>query len=210
MMQWLLDGGLSPQVRGSPSSESIAALCGGSIPAGAGEPRHHDQSRTATWVYPRRCGGARMTIREASAEIGLSPQVRGSPVMVISVPVVGGSIPAGAGEPGIDVVRRDLTGVYPRRCGGARMYSRRTGNSWGLSPQVRGSLSRAVSGGIGAGSIPAGAGEPGRAGSPSFVPKVYPRRCGGACVARPIISGRGGLSPQVRGSLPPIPINASA
>ena len=50
------------------------------------------------------------------------------------------------------------------------------------------------------GSIPAGAGEPGRADWPGDARRVYPRRCGGTDTVGEVGSAARGLSPQVRGN----------
>ena len=133
-----------------------------------------------------------------------------------------GSIPAGAGEPHRAFGRKWDGMVYPRGCGGttsesdgvptARGLSPRVrGNptvtscrpsSMGLSPRVRGNprcvpLSRGM-----AGSIPAGAGEPGTSFTLNVHRLVYPRGCGGT-VAGAVVGDRyRGLSPRVRGNPP--------
>ena len=172
--------GLSPQVRGSPFSGAGASCSGGSIPAGAGEPRSSRWSRSGRRVYPRRCGGARIIFEPDGAAPGLSPQVRGSLALWWSMGLGPGSIPAGAGEPVCGPTGQPGSGVYPRRCGGAEISSLSPSSMSGLSPQVRGSLSPVDSAGFSAGSIPAGAGEPPIRRAPKRSPGVYPRRCGGA------------------------------
>ena len=52
----------------------------------------------------------------------------------------------------------------------------------------------------GAGSIPAGAGEPANGRVWSDTATVYPRGCGGATLAFDLIAAYPGLSPRVRGS----------
>ena len=70
----------------------------------------------------------------------------------------------------------------------------------GLSPRVRGNRSPRAAGNIRRRSIPACAGEPIRAESPSDIMKVYPRVCGGTVYS--VAQGRDvlGLSPRVRGN----------
>ena len=73
--------------------------------------------------------------------------------------------------------------VYPRGCGGAQA---RAGMWWlevGLSPRVRGSHSVCDCPLSGMGSIPAGAGEPATGAARTVRAWVYPRGCGGACLA---------------------------
>ncbi len=192
--------GLSPQVRGSPHAGLAAQSPAGSIPAGAGEPKHRDRPPLDLGVYPRRCGGAPFPDATTGVPVGLSPQVRGSRVRLPPARCGDGSIPAGAGEP--STLRGTLTilRVYPRRCGGAALLASAIGISWGLSPQVRGSPVVDADFAGGAGSIPAGAGEPNALPADPGSERVYPRRCGGARAGLTLRAARRGLSPQVRGS----------
>ncbi len=91
--------GLSPRVRGShpvpfPSENRL-----GSIPAGAGEPRSCFTSLGDAGVYPRGCGGAMCEQMDKPEPVGLSPRVRGSHKIGMTLHLRPGSIPAGAGEP---------------------------------------------------------------------------------------------------------------
>ena len=139
-------------------------------------------SRCACRVYPRGCGGTPLgNVPHASAS-GLSPRVRGNHCCEARGSPVGGSIPAGAGEPGGQHGREGWGRVYPRGCGGTSIHSGMRGTATGLSPRVRGNREAARNsrralavyprgcGGtdsstrareaINEGSIPAGAGEP--------------------------------------------------
>ena len=69
---------------------------------------------------------------------GLSPRVRGNPVMRLSLPGCQGSIPACAGEPSGSHTHSSTAPVYPRVCGGTYWRARCTASSVGLSPRVRG------------------------------------------------------------------------
>ena len=111
--------GLSPRVRGSLGASAAGFGRIGSIPAGAGEPVTAANTMNGMRVYPRGCGGAGFWSLEMQDDQGLSPRVRGSPDgagclrpgMGLSPRVrgshaanapadgIGGSIPAGAGEP---------------------------------------------------------------------------------------------------------------
>ena len=91
--------GLSPRVRGSRVRMLHSMVRGGSIPAGAGEPRRWRPGRSSAWVYPRGCGGASCRCFRHESASGLSPRVRGSHTVAWQ-PLAGDrSIPAGAGEP---------------------------------------------------------------------------------------------------------------
>ena len=71
-----------------------------------------------------------------------------------------GSIPAYAGEPHLDTVRRGGSGVYPRVCGGTAGAGERDGLVEGLSPRMRGNLVTRSDTHLKFRSIPAYAGEP--------------------------------------------------
>ena len=111
-----------------------------------------------------------------------------------------GSIPACAGEPMDQARWLQMGGVDPRVCGGAGAVWAPVMLSRGRSPRVRGSQQLIVAPQVGAGSIPACAGEP--RGVQDLVERmrVDPRVCGGA--RRPGRADRWarGRSPRVRGS----------
>ena len=91
-------------------------------------------------------------------------------------------------------------GVYPRACGGTIVGIPGGKVDEGLSPRVRGNRTGRWHRRLGAGSIPARAGEPcgqPRAFSP---PRVYPRACGGTPALSLWRRGINGLSPRVRGN----------
>ena len=131
---------------------------------------------------------------------GLSPRVRGSPSGGRDRQGVGGSIPAGAGEPCGEPECWAPSGVYPRGCGGAFVCGRLQPESGGLSPRVRGSRAGGEGDELDRGSIPAGAGEPRPTCRPAISSSVYPRGCGGAPQGGVSPGGLRGLSPRVRGS----------
>ena len=153
--------------------------------------------------------------------MGLSPRVRGSQYLAFNGDASVGSIPAGAGEPVWFFLGFARSRVYPRGCGGAHGITGALVAARGLSPRVRGSLSRSrafahlrgsipagagepllgLSTGLGQGSIPAGAGEPSFAAARAARSRVYPRGCGGAALAAGAGTALWGLSPRVRGSL---------
>ena len=69
---------------------------------------------------------------------GLSPRVRGKPFFDEWAGVVGGSIPACAGEAGRRLACGVIGWVYPRVCGGSGPAIIFTSPAGGLSPRVRG------------------------------------------------------------------------
>ena len=173
------DGGLSPLVRGKPSTLIVASTLVGSIPACAGETFYLYFSASAFWVYPRLCGGNGGLQTLSVIPTGLSPLVRGKLISGVHYATASGSIPACAGETADYEAERKTLGVYPRLCGGNTSTNFRILYILGLSPLVRGKLDPyAPYFGI-VGSIPACAGE--TSSGPSFTSGfgVYPRLCGG-------------------------------
>ena len=192
--------GLSPRVRGNPSSPQLSDCREGSIPACAGEPSAQASRSQAKWVYPRVCGGTSPIPASQSLGSGLSPRVRGNQDGLSVTKTIKGSIPACAGEPTICTGRRPTRRVYPRVCGGTSS-GRADSVAWpGLSPRVRGNLAQYHRAPMSRGSIPACAGEPtgrtGREGSS----RVYPRVCGGTVDRVDGSAWIAGLSPRVRGN----------
>ena len=151
-------------------------------------------------VYPRVCGGTRPSISRPRSSPGLSPRVRGNQRPAVPHPGPGRSIPACAGEPGRPPPSKSMPGVYPRVCGGTMAIGGLAANLAGLSPRVRGNPSLNTMRPELLRSIPACAGEPDWAQTPSNARRVYPRVCGGteSCAYQAIL--RPGLSPRVRGN----------
>ena len=193
--------GLSPRVRGNPSRSGGTYRSSRSIPACAGEPRTGRRPRANQKVYPRVCGGTRISHIFRYSPHGLSPRVRGNPVLSHIEGIPGRSIPACAGEPPPLPPPPPYTPVYPRVCGGTCSAAGEWRPLPGLSPRVRGNPSSGGAGGIGGGSIPACAGEPMKSCLRWNLCRVYPRVCGGTYDAlRNTLAGKG-LSPRVRGNL---------
>ena len=91
--------GLSPRMRGNPSTPNAGVNGVRSIPAYAGEPTQDYDSGRNQGVYPRVCGGTIRAWRLAKAQQGLSPRMRGNPLYTLLLRMAQGSIPAYAGEP---------------------------------------------------------------------------------------------------------------
>ena len=133
-------------------------------------------------------------------DTGLSPRVRGNHLEADHKTDGHGSIPACAGKPNtlIEFVQKD--GVYPRVCGETNRMRTKAVTYSGLSPRVRGNLSRPEKRPPSWGSIPACAGKP-RLRSIHPVPfRVYPRVCGETTSGQVSFILRAGLSPRVRGN----------
>ena len=171
--------GLSPRVRGNPMSPAKYPSWQGSIPACAGEPFLANASRPGYAVYPRVCGGTAGEAGQPAPGGGLSPRVRGNPLLGPLDLTPWRSIPACAGEPTLSGTTYQYQSVYPRVCGGTSASERvRTANV-GLSPRVRGNQPFILKCFLSAGSIPACAGEPRKNRSAIGRNTVYPRVCGG-------------------------------
>ena len=195
--------GLSPRVRGNHDRHACDVVVSGSIPACAGEPRRAWLRARLRGVYPRVCGGTAFWWFAAKISLGLSPRVRGNPVLVAGGRAGRGSIPACAGEPCPATGRAPSGRVYPRVCGGTGRIIDTYGGDTGLSPRVRGNLRDRRMGIRRHGSIPACAGEPSATTPTTSRTGVYPRVCGGT--RRWSLGDREhmGLSPRVRGNQRP-------
>ena len=192
--------GLSPRVRGNPSSCHRAMMITRSIPACAGEPLYSISSENESEVYPRVCGGTSMTAQTSTRGAGLSPRVRGNLVQEVGGEVAERSIPACAGEPPTIYPTQSQSQVYPRVCGGTvSICGHRCGRK-GLSPRVRGNPALAPSVSVRRWSIPACAGEPAAGNWSVTTPQVYPRVCGGTPSRLNGNRPETGLSPRVRGN----------
>ncbi len=136
--------GLSPRVRGNPPPPPGAAGRERSIPACAGEPPGCAPTGVPSQVYPRVCGGTPPVIPVRDAINGLSPRVRGNHASQSRCPGRPGSIPACAGEPRRSLMMPSIAAVYPRVCGGTASRTAARASEKGLSPRVRGNLTRAA------------------------------------------------------------------
>ena len=151
-------------------------------------------------VYPRVCGGTGNQRAGSYGVSGLSPRVRGNPLVYWTPARTTRSIPACAGEPPGRQNHRPLHGVYPRVCGGTRLSTWTLPDRVGLSPRVRGNLRRPDRPGRQLRSIPACAGEPQEIPVRGGAGTVYPRVCGGTANKGRYARDSEGLSPRVRGN----------
>ena len=71
--------GLSPHMRGNPTTPPCPVIINGSIPAHAGEPVTGVERDYNIGVYPRTCGGTFGAVALVEPEVGLSPHMRGNP-----------------------------------------------------------------------------------------------------------------------------------
>ena len=111
---------LSPRMRGNQCAGRRSGTAARSIPAYAGEPPDVPISSSTIAVYPRVCGGTRLSLLRGIDRFGLSPRMRGNPGGAFPVFPITRSIPAYAGEPAGRTGTVQGIKVYPRVCGGTR------------------------------------------------------------------------------------------
>ena len=131
--------GLSPRVRGNPMFCSIDTSSTRSIPARAGEPRVAGSTDRLRRVYPRACGGTCAKRECIIGGLGLSPRVRGNPIMPDNWDAIQRSIPARAGEPAARFFSCSAVAVYPRAGGTAsagEVYPRACGGTPGSGAPI--------------------------------------------------------------------------
>ena len=133
---------------------------------------------------------------------GLSPRVRGNPIVSRSLCGRRRSIPARAGEPSSLSFTASKNEVYPRACGGTHPQPPAPARLGGLSPRVRGNPRPQIHQHRPARSIPARAGEPASQYLTFTRHRVYPRACGGTWALIPYSPRCWGLFPRVRGNPP--------
>ena len=141
--------GLSPRMRGHPTTVILHDGSERSIPADAGAPPRRPDRMEQSTVYPRGCGGTPASCWQPAMQRGLSPRMRGHPLKERDPWKWTGSIPADAGAPAPGECSRRSSGVYPRGCGGTPapvcQEPGATGPSLRVSRRTRDSLSQGQS-----------------------------------------------------------------
>ena len=155
-------------------------------------------------VYPRPCGETRSSIRTIGIFGGLSPPMRGNPRRTRVRCARQGSIPAHAGKPGPHRRTTRQGRVYPRPCGETLRDDLNIACLEGLSPPMRGNPDPPARRPGRRGSIPAHAGKPNSETLVWKARRVYPRPCGETLHGGWQIVIVAGLSPPMRGNLPPV------
>ena len=134
-------------------------------------------------------------------QLGSSPRVRGTPLLIPLPPLRRRFIPACAGNTDCSRRRNARRSVHPRVCGEHVQQSGRRSHEAGSSPRVRGTHPLAQPGPADRRFIPACAGNtPAHSSSPSESP-VHPRVCGEHGRGRAQAGDGPGSSPRVRGTL---------
>ena len=192
-------GGLSPRVRGILAAPVPVDARDRSIPACTGNPGLGLVPVGRQGVYPRVYGESAHRRHRLSRSCGLSPRVRGIPGRVGIAGRDQGSIPACTGNPARGAVQGRAGRVYPRVYGESGTQVGRPALREGLSPRVRGILSRRGRAGRRRGSIPACTGNPSRRPHRRRSLRVYPRVYGESPLLGILRVIGKGLSPRVRG-----------
>ena len=155
--------GVYPRVCGEPCWRAGVLFIRRVYPRVCGEPLIGSPAVSLLGVYPRVCGLSFSACAASTSALGLSPRVRGNHRACGAWRCRSGSIPACAGEPGVDLqtigVATSPAGVYPRVCGGTFSACAASTSALGLSPAC--------------------AGEPSSVWSMAVSERVYPRVCGG-------------------------------
>ena len=132
--------------------------------------------------------------------VGLSPHVRGNPIVKLDSDGTVGSIPACTGKPHYQGVHIYKMQVYPRMYGETDQRTFSIRNTEGLSPHVRGNPARPPAPTRTPRSIPACTGKPPVAQPRGHRQRVYPRMYGETSIRTSQINPPKGLSPHVRGN----------
>ena len=192
--------GLSPLTRGNLADVARPLGGQGPIPAHAGQPYAARRGCDLPRAYPRSLGAtSAWTTREVAGQ-GLSPLTRGNRRDVGDQPVEEGPIPAHAGQPRRDPVRRHRARAYPRSRGATATFQALGGPDWGLSPLTRGNLRGRLGRCCVWGPIPAHAGQPCEHLADAVLGRAYPRSRGATEVLTKMPQSVEGLSPLTRGN----------
>ncbi len=192
--------GLSPWVRGTLVVDEAHLSLGRFIPVGAGNSHAEEVLSYLPAVYPRGCGELTLMDSTVPSLRGLSPWVRGTPMLPISGSRIIRFIPVGAGNSLLHSFTSIPLTVYPRGCGELPTCRRPTSCNSGLSPWVRGTPHHGVIVTVRHRFIPVGAGNSCEINALRYTTTVYPRGCGELVEGLPVTGSGVGLSPWVRGT----------
>ena len=194
------EAGLSPLTRGNHRAGLVEHRLLGPIPAHAGQPGRSAPSARSAGAYPRSRGATAGRVLGDTSGLGLSPLTRGNrqrrpvPLRVIR------PIPAHAGQPLCVRWWGTTAGAYPRSRGATRQGFASGAAVTGLSPLTRGNHLGRRRDVLGAGPIPAHAGQPLPASVGRTISRAYPRSRGATHAGLPHDGIAWGLSPLTRGN----------
>ena len=196
----MIQGGLPPPARGSPTCSPLRRCSSWSTPACAGITRGRGAPARAGAVYPRLRGDHAATRRAVMGLEGLPPPARGSPTLSgpASLPVR--STPACAGITSAAPRPRPSCAVYPRLRGDHSCRRSSADSISGLPPPARGSPRRPAARRFLKRSTPAGTCIPAIVRRVRWSCAVYPRLRGDHWQSASERAADLGLPPPARGS----------
>ena len=197
--------GSSPRVRGTQEGSHGGFTWRGIIPACAGNTSRPNAEPESWRDHPRVCGEHDTRGIRRLHNSGSSPRVRGTRCAPSKPVHLTGIIPACAGNTGSAILNGLLNGDHPRVCG-EHPTRRRTGpTAPGSSPRVRGTPLEGLKPFLGAGIIPACAGNTVRGHDLVVHHRDHPRVCGEHTDNTFAWKVAEGSSPRVRGTLGGVP-----
>ena len=176
-----LDSGSSPHVRGAPDLLFQVIQCLGIIPACAGSTLATPSGRRTHGDHPRMCGEHMAVTGYQDAPWGSSPHVRGAPQSPTAFGNPHGIIPACAGSTFRPTMADARPRDHPRMCGEHIKYTLEGATSQGSSPHVRGAQNGESAKRRRHGIIPACAGSTYSGLFQTVTPRDHPRMCGEHC-----------------------------
>ena len=192
--------GSSPRVRGTPRRGRVVRCFPGIIPACAGNTITPRVEQFFIRDHPRVCGEHVIPNCNTVGQSGSSPRVRGTHCLVAIYCSLLGIIPACAGNTWIRTSPHGTIGDHPRVCGEHLNLYWNPNKIKGSSPRVRGTHSLQAVPALGAGIIPACAGNTRRVSLARTSIWDHPRVCGEHGHRRFRACGQPGSSPRVRGT----------
>ena len=151
-------------------------------------------------MHPRSRGATPAPGAGTGRSAGLSPLTRGNPHDAPARHLGAGPIPAHAGQPSPGASAPSPAWAYPRSRGATAAELRGAVAESGLSPLTRGNHAGDLAELVGAGPIPAHAGQPEDRREPGIHPGAYPRSRGATGSADTGLGVPLGLSPLTRGN----------
>ena len=138
VQEYVPAAGSSPRVRGTHRRIDRGRGRSGIIPACAGNTKRIRSRSAPIRDHPRVCGEHKCHAPKQVRQPGSSPRVRGTLFDVEVAQMVGGIIPACAGNTRTSQRRTRVLGDHPRVCGEHRLRSNFRAFLSGSSPRVRG------------------------------------------------------------------------
>ena len=157
-IQFPLQRGSSPRMRGTHAGVWVDDSQVGIIPAHAGNTANHWLTPDMLGDHPRACGEHSCEMSVLSTSAGSSPRMRGTPVWRHADEIGRGIIPAHAGNTCSSTPIPHAPRDHPRACGEHGSPVDATGDQQGSSPRMRGTPVTGFAWGAGNGIIPAHAG----------------------------------------------------